>query len=86
VTQYVDTLMSDFETGMATWKTQPVDIRAWALESHSHAVKESYGDLPATIGGEDPVAVNTCADDANVWQRMLDLDETIRGMWTQLSR
>jgi hypothetical protein len=40
-------------------------------------VTESYGDLPTTIDGEDPVAVNTCADDDNVLQRMLDLDESV---------
>jgi len=77
LTNYVDTLMSEFDTDMATWRTQPVDIRAWALESHSHAVTESYGDLPTTIDGEDPVAVNNCADDDNVLQRMLDLDESV---------
>jgi hypothetical protein len=27
--------------------------------------------------GEDPVAVNTCSDDDNVLQRMLDLDESV---------
>lgn len=77
VTNYVDTLMSEFETDIATWKTQPVDVRAWAIDSHSHAVRESYGDLPTTIEGEDPVAVSTCADDDNVLQRMLDLDESV---------
>jgi nuclease S1 len=77
LTQYVDTLMSDFETDMATWKTQPVDVRAWALESHSHAVKEAYGDLPTMIDAEDPVAVNVCTDDDDVLQRMLDLDESV---------
>jgi hypothetical protein len=77
LTQYVDTLMSDFETDMATWKTQPVDVRAWALESHSHAVKEAYGDLPTMIDAEDPVAVNVCTDDNDVLQRMLDLDESV---------
>jgi len=76
--------MSDFETDMATWKTQPVDVRAWALESHSHAVKESYGDLSTTIDGEDPVAINTCSDDDNVLQRMLDLDETVNQKYMDL--
>jgi hypothetical protein len=84
--QYVDTLMSDFETDMADWKTKPVDVRAWALESHSHAVTEAYGDLPTTIDGEDPVAINTCKDDDDVLQRMLDLDETVNQKYVDLAK
>jgi len=77
ITQYVDTVMSDFESDMATWRTQAVDVQAWALESHAHAVSEAYGDLPNKIDPEDPVAVNNCTDDDNILQRMLDLDETV---------
>jgi hypothetical protein len=84
--QYVDTLMSDFETDMADWKTKPVDVTAWALESHSHAVKEAYGDLSTAIDAEDPVVVDKCTDDDNVLQRMLDLDETVSQKYVDLTK
>lgn len=77
LTQYVDTLMSNFESDIPTWRSQPVNLRAWAIESHGHAVAEAYGALPTRIDAEDPVTVNQCTDDDDVLQRMLDLDETV---------
>lgn len=77
LTAYVDTLMSDFESSIAVWRTQPVDIHGWAIESHGHAVTEAYGALPNTIDPEDPVEVTDCTGDDNILQRMLDLDETV---------
>jgi len=86
LTQYVDTLMSDFDSDMTNWRSKPVDVRAWAIESHGHAVTESYGDLPNKIDAEDPVPVSSCADDDNVLQRMLDLDESVNQKYVDLAK
>jgi hypothetical protein len=83
VTQYVDTLMSQFDTDMASWRSQPVDIHAWAVESHGHAVAEAYGALPNAIDVEEPTPVTDCTDDDNILQRMLDLDEAVNQQYVE---
>src|SRR5215813_13747768 len=84
IIEYVDKLMSDFESDIAMWQTQAVDVRAWALESHEHAVTEAYGALPNKIDPADPATVNVCTDDDNILQRMLDLDETVNQKYVDI--
>ncbi len=77
LTQFVDTLMSDFDSQFPSWMRETVDLKAWAMESHELAVTKAYGALPNTIAPETPVVVNDCTDADNILQRMLDLNEVV---------
>jgi desulfoferrodoxin (superoxide reductase-like protein) len=77
LSDFADTLMGEFEDQVPDWQNEDVDFLAWAMESHEHAVKVSYGKLPHHVTPEDPVNVTTCRDDNNVVQRMADLHESV---------
>ncbi|MGH9565926.1 MAG: S1/P1 nuclease, partial [Candidatus Angelobacter sp.] len=77
VRRFSDTLMREFNAQIAEWKTERVDIRAWALESHQIAVEDAYGKLPRYVMAENPMRIGTCKDDHNVARRMLALHENI---------
>jgi hypothetical protein len=82
VTNFVDTLLTDFEEEITQLKTATIDIPAWAMESHSQAVKVGYGKLPHHVPAEKPVVVNNCTDDNNIAQRMLALKESVSLKYT----
>ena len=69
-------LRAEFASDMKRWLRQPVDVDAWAWESHKAAVKTVYGRLPKKIAVEPPRAVESCADH-DMGQRMYDLHEQI---------
>lgn len=77
VRRFSDTLMREFTAQIAQWKSEPVDIRAWALESHKIAVEDAYGKLPHHVTPENPTRIGTCKDDHNVARRMLALHENV---------
>jgi nuclease S1 len=77
VTQFVDSLMSDFEEKMTTWLSEPVDVQAWAWESHQLAATQSYGKLPVHVDPLEPVPVNQCTDDDNIGQKLFNKHEKI---------
>lgn len=77
ISNFVDTLMGDFETDIPAWKSEPIDFISWAGESHDDAVRTSYGKLPHHITPEAPVNVSTCLDDNNIMQRMAALHESV---------
>ncbi len=77
VKHFAEELAHRYGGKIARWKAVPIDIQAWAWESHQLAGSVTYGKLPAAITPEEPVAVAGCADDNNIGQRMLALHEHI---------
>lgn len=75
--QLADELENKFKTQISVWESQPVDVDAWAWESHEVAEKVVYGDLPTKIAIEKPGSVNICSDDDHISTRMLKLHEQI---------
>jgi S1/P1 Nuclease len=70
-------LESEFKAQIPAWKSQPVNVDAWAWESHEVADQVVYGDLPVKVAVEKPEPVETCADDDHISMRMLKLHEQI---------
>jgi S1/P1 Nuclease len=75
--QMAEELESQFQSQMVVWQSQPVDVAAWAWESHQVAEDVAYGDLPTPVAVETPRPVNSCADDDHISLRMLKLNEQI---------
>jgi hypothetical protein len=73
--QIADELGSKFKGQIPAWGLEPMDLTAWAWESHQIAEDVVYGDLPVKIAIETPVPVNSCADDNHISTRMLELHE-----------
>ena len=70
-------LTAEFDTDIKTWQRAPIDLDQWAWDSHELAVSVAYGKLPAPVPVEKPTAITTCADDKNVGNRMMALDEKL---------
>jgi hypothetical protein len=77
VQQIAGELESRFKARIPGWESKPVDVTAWAWESHQLAEDASYGDLPVKIAIETPVPVNACSDDNHISTRMLNLNEQL---------
>lgn len=75
-----------FAAQETAWKTAPVDVEAWAWESHELAVRVAYGKLPRQVAVEAPQPVVHCSDDHQVGERLLKLDETIGPAYMQQAR
>jgi nuclease S1 len=75
--QLADELESKFKTQIPVWESQPVDLDAWAWESHDVAERVVYGDLPTKVAVKKPEPVNACSDDDHISARMLKLHEQI---------
>jgi nuclease S1 len=69
--EFADTLDAAFEGSFAAWQQGGMQLEAWAWESHDHAAETAYGAFSPPIAVEPNVAVNSCADDNNIGQRML---------------
>lgn len=69
--EFAGTLETEFADSIAGWQQGGIQLDAWALEGHAHAVDTAYGALPVKISAEPDVRVKTCADDNNIGQRML---------------
>jgi hypothetical protein len=73
---FADALRAEFAGQIRRWRRGPVDVDAWAWESHDLAIKTVYGKLPAKVPVEPPHPVESCADH-NMGKRMFDLHEEI---------
>jgi len=73
---FADALRQEFAREIRRCKRQPIDVDAWAWESHNLAIKTVYGKLPKKVPVEPPQPVESCAD-RNMGQRMFDLHEEI---------
>jgi nuclease S1 len=83
VKQFAGELSRRYGASIGRWKKAPVDIPAWAWETHQLAKTMTYAKLPAAITPEQPVAVSTCADDNNIGQRMFALHEHVDQLYVR---
>jgi hypothetical protein len=77
VDQFAAQLDQQFKSQIASWQHGGMIFDNWAWESHELAEKVSYGDLPVQIPIEPPIAINSCADNNHIGDRMLALNEQI---------
>lgn len=75
--QLANELENKFKAQIPAWESQPINVDAWAWESHEVAERVVYGNLPTELTVEKPVQVRTCADDDHISTRMLKLNEQI---------
>lgn len=66
-----------FRAEMSVWESQPIDFAAWAWEAHALAGSVAYAKLPRAIPIEPPRAVNSCADDNHISERMFGYHENL---------
>jgi nuclease S1 len=72
--QFVDVLEQRFRSQLMTWRQAPIDLEAWAWESHEVAARTAYGMLPTPISPEKPAWISQCN---HVSVRMLRLHERL---------
>jgi hypothetical protein len=77
-----ETLRADFAPEMKHWKREPIDVDAWAWQSHKLAAKVTYGKLPKKVPLEAPRPVESCAD-RDMGKRMYELHEEIGKRYEQ---
>jgi nuclease S1 len=71
--EFAAALDTMFASSFAEWQQGGMQLDAWVWEGHQHAVETVYGALPVKIASEPAnVTMNSCADDNNIGQRMLD--------------
>ncbi len=75
--QVANELEDKFKGQIGVWNSQPIDLPAWAWESHQLAEDAVYGRLPVAVPIEPPRATPSCADDDHVSTRMLALHEQL---------
>ncbi len=75
---FAGSLTREYSRNIAQWRRQPVDVEAWAWESHRIAVRDVYGRLPKPVAVEPPVPVRECSDDHHVSERLAELHEELR--------
>jgi hypothetical protein len=75
--QAADALETKLRALSIAWQSKPIDVGAWAWESHRTAEESAYGKLPTKIRIEAPKPVATCADDNHISARMLALHEQV---------
>ncbi|HLZ92894.1 MAG TPA: S1/P1 nuclease [Candidatus Acidoferrum sp.] len=80
--EFAETLDAAFQGFFGAWQQNGMQLDAWAWESHDHAAEAAYGGFSKAVAVEPGVAVNSCADDNNIGQRMLHkhlvIDEAYR--------
>lgn len=86
VRAFVRSLTAEFSPDMAQWRREPVDVDAWAWESHRIAVREVYGRLPKPVAIEPPVPVRECSDDGHVSERLAALHEDLQEPYIAAAR
>ena len=75
--QVANELEDTFEAQIVAWKSQPIDLSAWAWESHQIAENAVYDRLPVAAPIEPARVTPSCADDDRVSSRMLALHEQL---------
>jgi hypothetical protein len=71
---FADSLQRRFETQMRAWQGMPIDVDAWAWESHRIAERIAYGELPVAIPIASPQRSTQCRE---VSQKMRALHERL---------
>jgi hypothetical protein len=71
---FADVLQRRFAAQIETWQRMPVDLRAWAWESHRIAEQTAYGQLPVAIPIASPRRGVRCDE---VSRKMLALHERL---------
>jgi S1/P1 Nuclease len=84
--EFANELEARFQKQIATWQSEPIDIPAWAWESHQLAEETTYGRLPKRVAIERPREVNSCADDDHISTRMLTLHEELGDEYVEAAR
>jgi hypothetical protein len=87
VSAFADSLARSFAGPMRRWKRSPVDVHAWAIESHQLAIRNAYGKLPAKVPVERQAApVENCSQNNHESQRMMQLHERIAERYLDANR
>src|SRR5215472_6617776 len=73
--QLASELDESFRKKIRRWQKGFADVDSWVWESHRLAAKNVYAKLPAHIPVESPQPIKSCADDGDVSERMLKLNE-----------
>lgn len=69
--EFADHLDAEFASSFAGWQHGGMQLDAWAWEGHQYAIDPVYGALGTPIPRETAGPVNSCADDNNIGERML---------------
>lgn len=69
--EFADHLDAEFAASFAAWQQAGMPLESWVWEGHEQAVESVYGALGKPVANEPDVPVNTCADNNNIGQRML---------------
>jgi len=72
-TEYAAFLSQTFANEFSKWREAGIHLDDWAWESHEIAESVVYGRLSPAVPIEKAVAVQSCADDHNIGERMMDL-------------
>jgi S1/P1 Nuclease len=79
--EFADQLDAEFSSSFASWQQGGMQLERWAWEGHQHAVHTVYGALGTPIPFEPDVPVNSCADNNNIGQRMLQKHIVVTGIY-----
>jgi hypothetical protein len=71
--EYAETLEDAFAPQIEGWQKGGIHVEEWAWESHEYGEKSVYGELAPKISIEPLVAVQSCTDDNNIGERLLNL-------------
>jgi S1/P1 Nuclease len=70
--EFADKLDNQFAASFASWQQDGMQLEAWAWEGHQLAKSTAYGALGKPVATEPDVPVNSCSDNNNIGQRMLN--------------
>jgi hypothetical protein len=70
--EFADKLDAEFAASFAAWQQGGMQLETWAWEGHQFAKTSAYSALGKPITPEPDVPVNSCADNNNIGQRMLN--------------
>ena len=70
--EFADKLDREFASAFAGWQQGGMQLENWAWEGHQRAMNTAYRGLGKPVAAEPDVPVNSCADDNNIGQRMLN--------------
>jgi len=71
---FAHVLDNRFAAQIAVWELDPIDLNAWAWETHHVAQETAYGRLPVAVPEEKPKAVTQCDETS---EKMLQLHEQL---------
>jgi hypothetical protein len=71
--EYSDFLDQLFSGDIERWQKAGIHVDDWAWESHDIAESFVYGELAPSVPLESPAPVQSCTDDNNIGERMLQM-------------